>query len=57
VKYRFWLRKQQFFSAYEFFISEKIKGKSVLAAKKAVFWEEIRKLRAKIIFLVSYKNS
>jgi hypothetical protein len=53
----FGYENSNFFSAYEFFISEKIKWKSVLGSKKDVFWEEIRKLRAKIIFLVSYKNS
>ena len=46
------LRKQHFFLHMNFLFQEQIKWKSVLAAKKAVFWEKIRKLLAKIIFFV-----
>ena len=52
VKVGFGYENSSFFGMWIFYFR-----KSVLAAKKAVFWEEIRKLRAKIIFLVSYKNS
>ena len=48
--------KTALFSAYEFFISEKIKWKSVLAKKKAVFQGEIRKPRSKSIFLWTIKT-
>ena len=51
------LRKQHFFlHNYDFFISKKIKGKSVLDVKKAVLGREIRKLLAKIIFLWTIKT-
>ena len=39
-----------------FLFQKQIKWKSVLASKKAVFWEEIRKLLAKIIFLWTIKT-
>ena len=54
--YQFWLRKQHFFLHMNFFF-RKNKTKVGFGCNKNSFWEEIRKLRAKIIFLVSYKNS
>jgi hypothetical protein len=49
--YRFWLRKQQFFCACEFFfLSAKIKSKPALAAKKAVFRGEIGNCGPKLFF-------
>ena len=56
---RFWIpvlaTKTAVFFCIWIFYFRKIKWKSVLAAKKAVFWEEIRKLLAKIIFLWTIK--
>ena len=53
---RFWLTKTALFFIYEFCISEKIKWKSVLAAKKAV-WGRNTETAGQNYFFVNDKNS